>query len=79
MDPRPPTQTPPGQRHTLGRQPPKEAPHVAGDLSSWEFPSVDQVLWVGKGAVGRVGLWEGDAAQSLFADLPESVRAGPPT
>ena len=27
-------------------------------LFSWDFPSVDQVLWVGKGAVGRVRLWE---------------------
>ena len=42
--------------------PPKEALDVAGDLSSWDVPSVDQVLWVGKGAVGRVGLWEGEAA-----------------
>ena len=62
-----------------GPPPPKEALDVAGDLSSWDFPSVDQVLWVGKGAVGRVGLWEGDAAQALFADPPESVPAGPPT
>ena len=59
--------------------PPKEALEVAEDLSSWDFPCVDQVLWVGKGAVGRVGLWEGDAAQALFADPPESVPAGPPT
>ena len=59
--------------------PPKEALDVAGDLSSWDFPSVDQVLWVGKGAVGRMGLWEGDAAQALSADPPKSVRAGPPT
>ena len=40
---------------------------------------MDQVLWVGKGAVGRVGLWEGGAAQALFADAPEAVPAGPPT
>ena len=40
---------------------------------------MDQVLWVGKGAVGRVGLWEGDAAHALFADPLESVPAGPPT
>ena len=45
----------------LDPTPPKEALAVAGDLSSWDFPSVDQVLWVGKGAVGRVGLWEGGA------------------
>ena len=63
----------------LDPTPPKEALDVAGDLSSWDFPSVDQVLWVGKGAVGRVGLSEGDAAQALFADPPESVPAGPPT
>ena len=40
---------------------------------------MDQVLGVGKGAVGRVGLWEGGAAQALFADAPEAVPAGPPT
>ena len=40
---------------------------------------MDQVLWVGKGAVGRVGLWEGGAAHALFADAPEAVPAGPPT
>ena len=40
---------------------------------------MDQVLWVGKGVVGRVGLWEGDAAQALFADAPEAVPVGPPT
>ena len=79
MNPRPRTQTPPPQDHTPGPHPPKEALDVAGDLSSWDFPSVDQVLWVGKGAVGRVGLWEGGAAQALFADPPESVPAGPPT
>ena len=39
----------------LDATPPKEALNVAGDLSSWDLPSVDQVLWVGKGAVGRVG------------------------
>ena len=58
---------------------PKEALDVAGNLSSWDFPRMDQVLWVGKGAVGRLGLWEGDAAQALFAEPPESVPAGPPT
>ena len=68
--PTPRTWTPP---------PPKEALNVPGDLFSWEFPSVDQVLLVGKGAVGRLGLWEGDAAQALFADPPEAVPAGPPT
>ena len=26
-----------------------------------------------------MGLWEGDAAQALFADAPEVVSAGPPT
>ena len=63
----------------LDPTPPKEALEVKGNLSSWDFPSVDQVLWVGKGAVRRVGLWEGDAAQALFANPPESVPAGPPT
>ena len=57
---------------------PKDALDVAGDLSSWDFPSVDQVLWVGKGAVGRVGLWEGDAAQALFADPPRIGPGRPP-
>ena len=63
----------------LDPTPPKEALDVPRDLSSWDFPSVDQVLWVGKGTVGRVGLWEGDAAQALFADPPEWVVAGSPT
>ena len=40
----------------LDPTPPKEALGFAGALSSWDFPSVHQVLWVGKGAVGRVGL-----------------------
>ena len=40
---------------------------------------MDQVLWVGKGAVGRVGLWEGGVAEALFADAPEAVPASPPT
>ena len=34
---------------------------------------------MGKGVVGRVGLWEGGAAQALFADAPEAVPAAPPT
>ena len=63
----------------LDGTPPKEALEVTRDLSSGDFPSVDQVLWVGKGAVGRLGLWEGDAAQALFAHPRESVPAGPPT
>ena len=58
----------------LDATPPKEALNVAGDLSSWDFSSLDQVLWVGKGAVGRVGLWEGDAAEALFADPPSRSR-----
>ena len=62
----------------LDATPPKKALDVAGDLSSWDCPSVDQVLWAGKGAVGTVGLWEGDAAQALFADPPQTVPAGPP-
>ena len=48
----------------LDPTPPLESLAVAGDLSSWDCPSVDQVLWLGKGANGRVGLWEGDAAQA---------------
>ena len=59
--------------------PPKEALAVAWDLSTWDFLGVDHVLWVGKGVVGRVGLWEGGAARALFADAPEAVPAAPPT
>ena len=59
--------------------PPNEALDVAADYSIWDFPGVDQVLWVGKGAVGRVGLWEGAAAQAHFANPPKSVPACPPT
>ena len=64
---------------TWSPHPPQEALAVDGDLSGWDFPSVDQVLWVGKGVVGRVGLWKGGAAQALFPDAPEAVPAGPPT
>ena len=49
----------------LDHTPPKEALHVARDLSHWDFPSVDQVLWVGKGAVGRVGWWKGGCPQPI--------------
>ena len=63
----------------LDPTPSQEALAIARDLSSWDFPSVDQVLWVGKGTIGRVGLWEGGASQALFADAPEAVLAGPPT
>ena len=77
--PTPDTNTTRPTPHTWTPPPPKEALDVAGDLSSWDCPSVHQVLWVGKGAVGRVGLWEGEAAQALFADPPQMVPAGPPT
>ena len=40
---------------------------------------MDQVLWLGKGAIGRVGLGEGDAAQALFADAPKVPSLGPRT
>ena len=63
----------------LDATPPKEALDVARNLSSWDLPGVDQVLWVGKGAVGTMGLWEGEAAQALFADPPQTLPAGPPT
>ena len=63
----------------LDPTPPKVAPDVVGDLSSWDFHSVDRVLWEGKRAVRRVRLWEGGAAQAFFADAPEAVPAGPPT
>ena len=59
--------------------PPPGALAVAGDLSSWDCPSVHQELWVGKGVVGRVGLWEGGATQALFADTAKAVLAGPPS
>ena len=59
--------------------PSPEALAVAGDLSGWDCPSVDQLLWVGKGVVWRVGLWEGAPGEALFADAPELVPAGSPT
>ena len=52
---------------------------VVGDLSSWDCPSMHQVLWFGEVAVGRVGLREGDAAQALFAAAPDVAPSGPPT
>ena len=52
----------------LDPDPTQEALAVAGELSSWDFPSMDVVLWVGKRAVGRVGVWEGGTAQALFAN-----------
>ena len=70
MDPGPPALPPPAQHNTPGPHPPKEALDVAGDWCSWDFPNVDQVLWVGNGAVGMVVLSEGGAAQALFADAP---------
>ena len=63
----------------LDPTPPKEALDVVGDLSSGDFPTVDQLSRVGKGAVWRVGLWDGAAPQALFADAPVSVLAGPRT
>ena len=39
---------------------------------------MDPVLWLGKGAVGRVGLWEGDAAKALITDAPEVASSGRP-
>ena len=47
----------PNTTHLDNPPPPHEAVAHAGDLSSWDFPSVDHVLSVGKGAVGRVGSW----------------------
>ena len=52
---------------------------ITGDLSSWDSSGIDQVLWLGTGAVGRVGLWEGHVAKALFADEPKIVPSGPPT
>ena len=63
----------------LDPTPPLEALVVAGDLSSSDCPNVDQVLWLGKGTVGRLGLWEGDAAHALFADAPDAASSAPPT
>ena len=59
--------------------PPQEALAVAGGLSSWDFPSLDQVFWVGKGVVGNVGFREAGAAQALFANVPKAVPGGPRT
>ena len=72
------TTTSPNGTH-LDPPPLGDALAVAGDLSSWDCLGVDQVLRVVKGVVGRVGLWEGGAAQPLFADAPEAVPAGPPS
>ena len=63
----------------LDPTPSLEALAVAADLSSWDCPSVDQVLRLGKRAIGRVELWEGDAVRALFADAPEAPSSGPPT
>ena len=63
----------------LDPNPPLEALAVAGNLSSWDRPSVEQVLWLGTGAVATVGLWERDAAQALFTDAPEVAPSAPPT
>ena len=79
VDPRRRAPPPPAQHHPPGPRTPHEALAAAGDFSSWDCPSVDEVLWVGKGAVGRVGVWEGGAAQALFGDAPEAGPAGPPT
>ena len=62
----------------LDPTPPLESLALAGDLSSWDCPSVDQVLWLGKGATGRVGLLEGDATQALFGDAPGVPAGAPP-
>ena len=40
----------------LDPTPPLESLAIAGDLSLRDCPSVDQVLWLGKGANGSVGL-----------------------
>ena len=58
--------------------PPLASLAIASDRSSRDCPGVDQVLWLGKGAKGRVGLWERDAAQALFADAPEVPSSPPP-
>ena len=79
VDPRPPAPPPPAQHHAPGPPPPPRGPGLWRGLSSWDFPGVDQALWVGKGVVGRVGLWEGGAAPALFADAPEAIPDGPPT
>ena len=62
---------PPNTTH-VDPTPPLEARAVAGG-------SVDQLLWLGKEAVGRVGLWEGDAAPALCAATPEVAPSGPST
>ena len=40
----------------LDHTPPVKAVAFAGDLSNWDCPSADQVLWLEKGGVGRLGL-----------------------
>ena len=63
----------------LDPTPPLESSAIVGDLSSWDSPSVDQVLCLGKGGTRRVGLWKGDASEALFADAPEVPSSGPST
>ena len=77
--PTPDTNTTRPTPHTWTPPPPRRAWTLLAICPAGTAQSVDQVLWVGKGAVGRVGLWEGEAAQALFADPPQTVPAGPPT
>ena len=66
------------QPNTTRLDPPSRGLGRCWEFVQLGFPSVNQVLWVGKGVVVRVGLWEGGAAQALFAVAPEAVPAGPP-
>ena len=54
-----------------------QLPHVGRTLAAPVMLRLFNTLWLGKGVTGRVGLWEGDAAQALFADTP-NVPASPP-
>ena len=69
------------QPNTTHLNPPlsNEALAVGGSCPVGTCPTVHQVLWVGQRVVGRVGLWEGGAAQALFADTHEAVPASPCT
>ena len=81
MDPRPKhRRNQPNTTH-LDRTPPSplDALGVARELGNWDCHSVSHVLWLGKGAICTVGLWERDAGQSMFADAPWVTLSGPPT
>ena len=63
----------------LDPPPPKKALDVAGDLSNWDFPSVDQVLWVGRGRLGGWGCGRGMLPRPSSPTPPSRSRPPPPT